>query len=111
MAKIADLNVTTITIKDGSITQFCAPYSGALGTNRYIDVVFDAYSTPALIFAVTTAGTANLYYDFGGPNQEQIFSFVGNKCGVVGDSRSAGTATYALSGGTGSITGALMRYR
>lgn len=112
MAKIQDLNVGTLKFKDGSLSQFFAPYSGALGTNRYINVVFDAYSTPALIWVRSISGTTNLYYNYGVAGQELVYQASGNVCVAIGDLRGVGTSVYALQGsGSATITGAFMRFR
>lgn len=112
MAKIQDLNVTTLKINNGAITEFFSPYSGTLGTNRYVDVTYDAYSQVGMIWVVSTAGNTNLYYNYGGVDQDLIQAIAGNICQVCGDQRPAGTVTYALQGsGTATITGAMVRYR
>lgn len=111
MAKIQDLNVKTLNIAPNSLTEFFYPYDGTLGTARYIDIDFDAYSTPVLIWIAATSGAPSLYYDYLGPNQELITTVSGVPYVAVGDLRPAGTATYTLVGGTATITAALMRYR
>jgi len=111
MAKIVNLEVTTIKIKDGSVSEFFFPYDGTLGTAKYIDIDYDIANVVALIFLRSGSGTVNLVYDYGGPGEDLVDTISGNRAYAVGDIRSAGTATYSMVGsGNGYILGAFVRY-